>query len=175
MNNQPPYWQICKLSPNNDIFKLMYQDWDNGFVHIGNISMYDKQLSLFPNLSTDITEDDSINRFLDSLNWNVSPINDTKEHRKLILEFHVANTCINSDYVRVYYIDKNKEFQHESWEICKYDDHVEIINPFAQSSGEIKRFHIQDYSTLEITNWLISDIESVCGKEYCIWIDFGNR
>ena len=171
----PPYWKTCKLSPDNDAFKLMYQDWDNGFVHIGNISMYDKQITLFPDLSIDIIEDDAINRFLDSLDWKISPINDTKEHRNFLLEFHLANTDINSDYIRVHYPNVDGKFNSKTWEICRYDDHIEITNPLAKSSIDIKRFRVQEHSIKEILNWIITDIENACGKETCIWIDFGNR
>lgn len=175
LNNQPPYWEICKLRPFGDHFQVMYQDF-SGLIQVGTIPFTSGTFEWLPGVSWEVKEDDVVTRFLDSLGWCVSFMGDNREHRSQILEFHLANSSIVSDYLRVYWQGDNGEWEHETWEFYKWEGFLEIVSPLALSSGEIKRFDISLTSFPEILEWLLADISSTTkGKDYCLWVDFGNR
>lgn len=176
MNNQPPYWEICRLHPFNDRFKVMYKDY-SGDIQVGEILFEGKgEFNFLPEINWEVKEDDDITRFLKSLEWCMSCTEDSLAHRKSILEFHLANSSIVSDFLRVYWKDRGGEWNYGSWEFYKWDGYIEIVQPGEISVGEVKRFDIELSSLSDIISWLMGSIGSMTkGQKYCLWIDFGNR
>lgn len=175
LNNQPPYWEICKLSPFNDHFRVMYQDFSE-IIQVGIIPFKTGIFEWDPEVNWEVKEDDTIQRFLDSIPWRTSFIGDTQEHRKQILEFHIANSSLTTDYLRVYWQGEDGEWESESWHFSRWDGFFEIIPPYTKSSREIKRWDDKLTPLSEIIHWLLSDISGVTNtRDFCFWIDFGNR
>lgn len=168
--NKPPYWDICRLSPYNDHFRVMYQDYKD-VVHLADVSFNDGKWEFIHGVHYEILEDDAIDRFRDSLHYNCSFLNDNIDHRKFILEFQIANANEKEKGIKVFYIDENGEWQHEIWSFYSYDGFIEIVNPNITSAAEIKRFFIKETPIMDIVNWVIDDIRSLCGNNYMFWID----
>lgn len=177
LNQQPPYWEICSLSPFNDHFRVMYLDYgEGGKVQIGKIMFKDGKFEWEEGIHWEIKEDDTVQRFLDSLEWCTYFFSDPSTQLMKILEFHIAASDRVSDWVRVYWEDENDGWQSESWEFCREDGFIEIVPPWAASSFDTKRFSVSSTPLSTILSWLLEDIRKVTGgKSYALWIDLGNR
>lgn len=172
---QIAWWEIYKWRPMGDKFRVI--DERDGTL-VGEIPFETGQINFPDNLPEDITSDLDLKHMLEAMEWWTSFPSDSLHHRKLILEFHLANTCPSSDYLRVYWKDDVEGWLHESWEIGKWDGFLEITPPYITSSGEIRRFDLSLPSNpiLPALDWVMEDIDKVTGgKDYCLWIEFGNR
>lgn len=171
---QAPWWRLYRLSPVGDRFRVVSEE-ENSV--IGEIPFETGEINWPENIDGGTRDDVDLRHMLEAMRWWTSFFGDTKEHRKEIIEFHLANSSITSDYLRIYWKDSEGEWQHESWEFCRFDGFLEIVPPSALSSGEISRFDLSFSSSLsDALFWLLGDIAEVTkGRSYCLWVDFGNR
>lgn len=171
---QTPWWRLYRLSPVGDRFRVV-SEIDN--LVVGEIPFETGEMSWPENIDEGTRDDVDLKHMLEAMEWWTSFFGDTKKHRRDIVEFHLANSSITQDYLRVYWKDSRGEWQHESWGFYRYDLFLEIIPPFIKSSFDIKRFDLSFISSLQdALFWLFGDIAEVTkGRDYCLWVDFGNR
>lgn len=100
--DKKPYWEICKLCPIGDRFRIKYQDY-NDIKYIAEIAFADGKWNDAEGIHPELLEEDTIARFKDSIQWYTSFLNDTEEHRKFILEFQIGCAKIHSSYIKVFY------------------------------------------------------------------------